>query len=46
MQTQAPLERYMNLQLDIGGKLFAKVTGRLENGWLLHFTAKPPFFTF
>ena len=44
MQTQAPLERYMNLQLDIGGKRFAKVTGRLETGWLLHFTARAPEF--
>ena len=44
LETQAPLERYANLQLDIGGKLFAKVTDRLENGWLLRFTARPPEF--
>lgn len=44
LETQAALELYMNLQLDIGVKLFAKVTERLENGWLLRFTARPPEF--
>ena len=44
LDTQAPLERYANLQLDVGGGLFAKVTERLESGWLLRFTAKPPEF--
>ena len=48
LETAAALERYLNLQIETGleDKLFAKVMGRADEGWLLHFTAKPPHFTF
>ena len=44
LETEAPLERFANLQIQAGGKLFAKVMERVENGWLLRFTSIPPEF--
>ena len=48
LETESALEQYLNLQIETEteGKLFAKVMGPADKGWLLHFTAKPPFFTF
>ena len=46
LETEAVLEPYLNLQIEIAekGKLFAKVMGSAGKGWLLRFTAKPPNF--
>ena len=44
LETEAPLERFANLQIDAGGKLFAKVMDRAGDGWLLRFTSIPPEF--
>ena len=43
LETEAVLERYLNLQIetDMEDKLFAKVMGPAGRGWLLHFTSKP-----
>ena len=46
LETEAILEPYLNLQIEIAekDKLFAKVMGSAGKGWLLRFTAKPPNF--
>ncbi|MCI6720424.1 MAG: PAS domain-containing protein [Clostridiales bacterium] len=44
LETGAALAPYDNLELEAGGKLFAKVLSRNETGWLLRFTAAPPGF--
>ena len=44
LETEEPLERFANIQIEAGGKLFAKVMDRTEDGWLLRFTSIPPEF--
>lgn len=44
LQTPQPLERYENLQLDIGGKLFAKVISADGQEVKLRFTSLPESF--
>lgn len=44
METDTKLEKYDNLQLDAGGKLFCKVVDKKGDGWLLRFTAIPAGF--
>lgn len=42
--SNTPLTAYDNLQIDIGGKLFAKVLRQEADGYLLHFTSLPDQF--
>ena len=44
MNTAAPVERYENLKLEIGGDLYAKVVDLADGRARLRFTAKPPCF--
>ncbi|MBQ2829845.1 MAG: PAS domain-containing protein [Oscillospiraceae bacterium] len=44
METDAPIVRFDNLQLEAGGELYCKVMSKMDNGWLLRFTAVPPGF--
>ena len=44
LETSAAIEEYDNLHLEIGAKLFCKVTAGEERGWRLRFTAIPPEF--
>ncbi|MBE7003253.1 MAG: PAS domain-containing protein [Ruminococcaceae bacterium] len=41
LDTETELVVYDNIQLEAGGKLFAKVTEKTENGFLIHFTSIP-----
>ncbi|MBQ3497013.1 MAG: PAS domain-containing protein [Oscillospiraceae bacterium] len=44
METDAPIVRFDDLQLEAGGKLYCKVMSKMADGWLLRFTAVPPGF--
>lgn len=44
LETDAPLKSFENIQIDIGGKLFAKVLSEEAKGWLVRFTSTPPEF--
>lgn len=44
LETEAALERFSNIQIHMGGKLFAKVLNRTGKAWLLRFTSIPPEF--
>ena len=44
METDTPIVQFDDLQLDAGGNLYCKVISKMDNGWLLRFTAVPPEF--
>ena len=44
LETEEKMALYDNLCIDIGGKLYAKVTGTERDGFRITFTAKPPCF--
>lgn len=44
LQTDQEMVRYENVQIELGGSLFAKVISRQEQGWLLRFTSVPQDF--
>ncbi|MDO4531414.1 MAG: adenylate/guanylate cyclase domain-containing protein [Bacillota bacterium] len=44
LQTERMLQQYDDLQIDAGGKLFAKVVALEEEGWRLRFTSVPAEF--
>ena len=44
LSADSEIEVFDNLQLDCGGRLFVKVIGKREDGFLLRFTAVPEGF--
>ena len=42
LQTERSLQLYDDLQIELGGKLFAKVIAAETEGWRLRFTSVPP----
>ena len=44
LRTDAPIKKLMNIMIDIGADLYAKVMGQENDGWVICFTSKPDSF--